>query len=76
MARRGEGIYLRGRTWWLDFVHQGQRHVERIGKNINRTAASEIAQVKRAAILKGEAGIGRKRADLTFDRRDSAACMP
>lgn len=20
MARRGDGIYLRGRTWWLDFI--------------------------------------------------------
>jgi len=29
--------------------------------------AREIAQVKRAAILKGEAGIGRKRADMGFD---------
>jgi hypothetical protein len=25
MARRGDGIYLRGRTWWLDFVHKGAR---------------------------------------------------
>jgi integrase len=29
--------------------------------------AKEIAQVKRGAILKGEAGIGRKRKDLSFD---------
>ena len=25
MARRGDGIYLRGKSWWLDFVHQGKR---------------------------------------------------
>lgn len=24
MARRGDGIYLRGRTWWLDIVYQGR----------------------------------------------------
>jgi integrase len=58
MARRGDGIYLRGKTWWLDFVHDGRRHVARLGKGISRTVAGELAQVKRAAILKGEAGIG------------------
>ena len=68
MARHGDGIYLRGRTWWLDFRHDGERHVVRIGKNINRTSAREIAQVKRAQILKGAAGIGRKRKDITFEK--------
>ncbi len=58
MARRGDGIYQRGPTWYLDFIHEGQRHVVRIGKGINRTVAREIAGVKRAGILKGEAGIG------------------
>ena len=41
MARRGDGIHQRGRTWWLDFVHRGDRHVVRIGSNINRTVAKE-----------------------------------
>lgn len=68
MARRGDAMYQRGNTWWLDFRHEGQRHVVRIGKGINRTAAREIAGVKRAGILKGEAGIGRKRTDITFDK--------
>ena len=68
MARRGDGIYLRSKTWWLDFMHDGKRHVVRIGKGINRTAAGEIARVQRAQILKGEVGIGRKRADVTFDQ--------
>jgi hypothetical protein len=26
MARRGDGIYLDGRTWWLDFMHDGRRN--------------------------------------------------
>jgi hypothetical protein len=68
MARRGDGIYLRGRTWWLDFVHRGDRHIVRIGKNINRTVAKEIAQVERGRILRGEAGIGKKRKDVLFDK--------
>src|SRR5438067_5203123 len=29
MARRGDGIYLRGKTWWLDFMYDSQRHVAR-----------------------------------------------
>jgi hypothetical protein len=56
MARRGDGIYQRGPTWWLDFTHEGQRHIARLGKGINRIVAGELARVKRAAVLKGEAG--------------------
>ncbi len=68
MARRGDGIYQRGKTWWLDFTHRGERHVARLGKNISRTVAGELARVERAAILKGEAGIGGpKRADVTLE---------
>src|SRR4030095_11371290 len=58
MARHGDGIYQRGKTWWLDFTHRGERHVVRLGKNISRTVAGELARVQRGAILKGEAGIG------------------
>ena len=69
MARRGDGIYQRGSTWWLDFTHEGKRHVVRIGKGISRTVAREIAGIKRAAILKGEAGIGGpKRSDLPIEK--------
>src|SRR2546426_4758689 len=69
MARRGDGIYQRGKTWWLDFTHEEKRHYVRLGRNISKTVAGEIAKVKRGAILKGEAGIGGpKRADLIFDK--------
>ena len=44
------------------------RHVARLGKGITRSVAREIAQVKRGAILKGEAGIGRKNKDLPFEQ--------
>jgi integrase len=64
MPRSGDGIYLQGKTWWLQFRHCGQRYCVKIGANINRTVASQIAQVERAKILKGEAGIGKK--DLSF----------
>jgi hypothetical protein len=68
MARRGDGIYQRGATWWLDFTHQGRRHQVRLGTRISRTVAGELARVQRAALLKGEAAIGRKRA-IHYTRR-------
>jgi hypothetical protein len=69
MARRGDGIYQRGKTWWLDFTHEEKRHYMRLGRNISKTVAGEIAKVKRGAILKGEAGIGgSKRADLSIEK--------
>ena len=40
MARRGDGIYQWSKTWWLDFTHEGKRHVVRLEKGINRTVAS------------------------------------
>lgn len=58
MARRGDAIALVGKTWWLDFRHHGRRHKVRLGKNISKTVARELAQVTRGQILKGEAGIG------------------
>jgi hypothetical protein len=68
MARQGDGIYLRGKTWWLDFRHQGTRYQERLGTNIKKTVARELSQLRRAAILHGEAGIRTKRKDISFDK--------
>jgi hypothetical protein len=51
------------------FTHRGERHVARLGKNISRAVAGELARVQRGAILKDEAGIGGpKRADLTIEK--------
>lgn len=68
MARKGDGIYLRGSTWWLDAYIDGKRYQMPLGKNIKRAVALELASIKRAAILKGEAGIGRKKKDIVFDK--------
>lgn len=67
MPGKGAGLYRRETAWYLDFRHNGKRHVIRIGRHINRTVAAEIAQVKRAAVLKGEAGIGCRQKDLSFN---------
>jgi len=70
MQKMRDGIYSRGKggTWWLDCRIAGERYQMPLGKGISRSVAAEIAQVKRAAILKGEAGIGRKRKDIAFDK--------
>jgi integrase len=69
MARSGDGIYKRGNGWRLDFIYQGQRNVRGLGRNISKSVAKEIAAVKRAAILRGEAGIGRKkRKDISWEK--------
>jgi integrase len=66
MPRSGDGIYLQGKTWWLQFMHQGRRYCVKLGANIKRYVARELAQVERAKILRGEAGIGRQRKDIGF----------
>ncbi len=68
MARCGDGLYLRGKTWYLDCRINGTRYVENLGKGISRTVAKELGSIKRAAILKGEAGIGKKKADVSFEK--------
>ncbi len=67
MPRKGDGLFLRRSTWYLDCRLKGTRHVVWLGKGITRSVAREIAQVKRGAILKGEEGIGKKRKDIAFE---------
>jgi hypothetical protein len=47
MARRGDGIYARGGTWYLDFQHHGARYQVRLGKGIRRSVAKDLATAKR-----------------------------
>jgi integrase len=71
VARKGDALYQRGGkggTWWLDFRHNGVRHVLKIGKGISRSVAGELATVKRAGVLKGELGIGQKLKDILFEK--------
>jgi integrase len=55
-------------VWYLDCRIRGARYVVKLGKGIKRSVAAEIAAVKRAQILKGAAGIGDKRKDLSFEK--------
>jgi len=75
VARRGDGLYLRGKDkniWWWDCTVHGHRYQLPIGKGISRTVARELVAIKRAAILKGEAGIDHKRKDCSFEKAKEA----
>jgi hypothetical protein len=47
-----DGVYQRGNAWWLHFCYQGERYEESLGRGITRKVAKELAQVRRAAILR------------------------
>jgi integrase len=69
MARHGDGLYLRGKdTWYLNCQINGKRYQIKLGKHISKSVAKELALIKRAKILKGEAGIGNKRKDCSFEK--------
>ena len=65
--RRGDGLYLRGSTWRLDFYHEGKRHIVTLGRNISKTVAREIASVS-GRDPEGEAGIGKKPKDIALKK--------
>jgi integrase len=67
MARKGDGIFKRGKVWRLDCSINGIRYQLPLGKGISRAVAQEIATAKRSAILKGEAGIAKKKKDISFE---------
>ncbi len=39
MARRGDALYLRGKTWYLDCRHKGVRHAVRLAKALKLKVA-------------------------------------
>ncbi len=68
MARKGDGIYKRGKVWYLDAWIKGKRCMANLGKNITRAIALELASIERSKFLRGEAGIWEKRRkDISFD---------
>lgn len=67
MARKGDGIYKRGRTWRLDCWINGKRYQRPLGKGISRAVALELATIERGKILKGEAGIAKRKKDISFN---------
>ncbi len=66
MARKGDGVYKRGDTWRLDCIINGRRYIRTLGRKIKRSAALDIATIKRSEIVKGIAGAGEAKKDFDF----------
>ncbi len=72
MPRSGDAVFSREtkkkkqKSWWLDATIRGERHVVHLGTGINKTVALELAKIKRADILRGKEGIGRRKKDIEF----------
>jgi integrase len=49
---RGDGIYLRGKSWIVEMVVKGQRYRESLGP-VSRTFAREIAAKRRTELIEG-----------------------
>ena len=67
MARSGDGIYLRGDTWYYETVIDKIRYRRRIGSGIPRKTALDISRKIRVEIISGNYGYGKKQKDVTFD---------
>jgi integrase len=47
------GVYLRGKSYYIDFYYEGKRYTERVGK-VSKSVAEEKLNVKRAEVIRGE----------------------
>ena len=47
------GIYLRRKSWYFDFIHQGVRYAGAIGP-VSKTVAKEEFARKKAAVVEGK----------------------
>ena len=68
MARTGDGIYLRGNAWGLDFLHKGVRHQVSLGRNIKKSVAKELATIERGKSSAARPASGKKKKDILFDQ--------
>ena len=53
------GVYLRGKSWYIDFYEEGKRYTEKGGQG-GKSVAEEKLDIKRSLRLSGENG-NRKR---------------
>ena len=60
MARRGDALYLRGKSWYLTAHINGVRYQRRLGKDITRSVALELAQVSGRRSSRAKSAFGRK----------------
>lgn len=59
-------IYLRGKSWYYDFVHKGQRYTGSFGP-VSRTVAKEELARKKAEVVEGRLNPAKARKSPRFD---------
>jgi integrase len=47
------GVYLRGKSYYIDFYYEGKRYAKRVGK-VSKTVAEEKLDIKRSEVIRGE----------------------
>jgi integrase len=47
------GVYLRGKSWYIDFYYEGKRYTEKVGK-VSKSVAEEKLDIKRSEVIRGE----------------------
>ena len=47
------GVYLRGKSWYIDFYEEGKRYTERVGQ-VSKSVAEEKLAIRRSEIIRGE----------------------
>jgi len=47
------GVYLRGKSWYIDFHYEGKRITERVGR-VSKSVAEEKLDIRRSEVIRGE----------------------
>jgi len=59
------GVYLRGKSWYIDFYYEGKRYTEKVGE-VAKSVAEEKLDIKRSEVIRGE--WKPKKIQISFDK--------
>jgi hypothetical protein len=64
------GVYLRGKSWYIDFYYEGKRYTEKVGQ-VAKSVAEKKLDIKRSEVIRGGGQIleGAKGEGSDTDRR-------
>jgi hypothetical protein len=64
------GVYLRGKSWYIDFYYEGKRYTEKVGK-VAKSVAEEKLVLRGAGLSGGSGNLKRFRFPLTSSKRNT-----
>ena len=59
------GVYLRGKSYYIDFYEDGKRYTERVGQ-VSKSVAEEKLSIRRSEVIRGE--WKPKKIQISFDK--------